>query len=206
MMETQKIDFAQLIEGAMRYESYLQLIQRLLAEGKTTGPNQSEELTFYTQLNLKRMQRLDKTIKLTAELEEAIHNWKTPIVWLVITEAWCGDAAQNIPFLNKIAEANPQISLALVLRDEHPALMDAYLTNGTRSIPKLVCLSADNYHEIGTWGPRPQTAQALIMDLKKELNLSKEEYIERVHAWYAKDKTMSMQNEFVHLLNNWNLS
>jgi len=122
--------FQHYLDVSMTYSEYRDMTDALLAEGKTTGTNHSEAMIHYTKMNVTRMNRLDKTTKLLPELTEALASVKNDQVWLVLTEAWCGDAAQIIPVLSKIADASPHISIKLILRDEHPDLMDAYLTNG----------------------------------------------------------------------------
>jgi hypothetical protein len=74
--------------------------------------------------------------------------------------------------------------------------MDRYLTNGTRSIPKLICLQADTLQEIGTWGPRPAILQQMVMDHKKNPQIPDKEFKESIQAWYAKDKSQHLQQEF----------
>lgn len=200
---TMQIDmFAEKIAQAYTYDSYRQLIDEVLAQGRTTGPKQSEELTHYTGLNVKRMMRLDKTAQLTPEIMAALAQLKRDFIWLVITEGWCGDAAQIVPVLAKIAEATPHIDLRLVLRDEHPELMDQYLTDGARSIPKVIAIDAATLSEVGTWGPRPAEAQEILLAYKAlpEPKPSYMEFATQLHGWYAKNKTQSTQAELVGLL------
>jgi len=188
------------LAAAHSYASYRRLIDDLLAEDKTTGPNQSADLTEYTRLNVQRMRRLDKTVHVLPELQTAIHNLHQPYVWLIITEGWCGDAAQIVPVLEAIAQASEgRISTRYVLRDEHPDLMDRYLTNGARSIPKLAVLHPDTLIEATHWGPRPAPAQTLLLDLKAR-GATHEEYAEQIHGWYARDKTLTTQLELLALV------
>lgn len=182
----------------MTYRDYRHLLDTLMQQGKTTGDNQSEQYLNYAKLNLQRMRRLEKVTVLTPELQKLLQTLSTPLTWLVITEGWCGDAAQNLPVLEKMAEANAGITLRLVLRDAHPELMDRYLTNGARAIPKLICLDAKG-QEVFTWGPRPAALQHLVMDMKQN-NVSAEDKALAVQQWYNADKTQAMQDEFVALL------
>lgn len=196
----------QLIEKATRYTypEYRKLLVDLMAANKTTGPNQNADLLEYSKLNLQRMNRLDKTLVLQPELQSALQNLNRNLYWVVITEGWCGDAAQNVPLLGKIAEASGgKIKLDLVLRDENLELMDRYLTNGGRSIPKLICFDAETGEQLGTWGPRPAEAQTLFLDLKQKPDLSREEFTHALHLWYSQDKTQKMQQEIAALLIAW---
>ncbi|SHL63564.1 thioredoxin family protein [Hymenobacter psychrotolerans] len=185
---------------AYSYVSYRLLIDELLADGKTTGPQQSEELTDYTRLNVQRMKRLDKTVQLLPAVQTTLNRMQGQYAWLIITEGWCGDASQIVPVLEAIALASEgKITTHYMLRDEHPDLMDQYLTDGARSIPKLVVLHADTLTEAANWGPRPAPAQKLLLDLKAR-GATHEEYAEQVHGWYAHDKTQTTQGELLALL------
>ncbi len=190
------------IEKGINYEQYRQLIEEVVAAGKTTGPTQSAELAHYTNLNQHRMERLDKTTKLNDSLVETVRGLKVNWIWLTLTEAWCGDAAQNIPPIEKIARENDRIKTLYLLRDENLELMDKYLTGGGRAIPKLICLDGETLTEIGNWGSRPAAADALFKKLKAE-GLEKPEIIEKVIRWYNEDHTQSLQNEFKKILIEW---
>jgi len=105
-----------------------------------------------------------------------------------------------VPVLEAVAQASDgQLTTRYVLRDEHLDLMDRYLTNGSRSIPKLVVLHADTLTEAAAWGPRPAAAQELFVRLKQE-QVSHEEFVTQLHSWYAKDHTLSTQRELLTLL------
>ncbi|TYZ11425.1 thioredoxin family protein [Hymenobacter lutimineralis] len=191
---------AERLSAAYSYPAYRQLINELLAQGLTTGPNQSEALTHYARLNVQRMERIDKTVQVLPELLVAAQELPRPYVWLVLTEGWCGDAAQIVPTLEAVAQASQgQLTTRYLLRDENLDLMDRYLTNGGRAIPKLIMLDAITLEEVAHWGPRPAPAQALFLDLKGQ-GLSHEAYAEQVHAWYAKDKTRTTQAELLALI------
>lgn len=150
-------------------------------------------------LNDRRMKRLDKTIKITDETAQEIQKLKEAQTWLVLTEGWCGDAAQNLPVLHKMAELNENINLKLVLRDENLELMDLFLTNGGRSIPKLIALDKDN-NVIETWGPRPAVATKMVADYKAEHGILDAQFKQDLQVWYNKDKGKSTQTDFVKII------
>ncbi|MCI4649895.1 thioredoxin family protein [Phaeodactylibacter sp.] len=197
---------ASTLEQAMHYNEYRQLIEELRADGKTTGSNHSEAMLNYTDLNRTRMNRLDKTTKLTPESLEALEQLETPMTMLVLTEAWCGDAAQVIPVLQKMTEVCSNLSLGLILRDEHPEIMDAFLTNGGRSIPKIIFITAEDRTVLNTWGPRPAAVQQMVMTNKAAMQEVSDTEVKKgmqqqtaiaVQKWYAKDKTRSIQAEIL---------
>jgi hypothetical protein len=201
------------LSGRYTYESYRQHIDQLQAVGKTTGPNQSLAMQHYTQLNVVRMRRLDKTAetRLTAASRAKMAAIRRPQIWLSITEAWCGDAAQILPIIQKLAEQQPLVEHYLVLRDEQPELMDAFLTNGTsRSIPITIVIDAETQEVLGHWGPRPAELQAYLMDVKAQTLAAPDEATVQAlneqakidtQKWYARDKTLAIQEEFLRVKN-----
>ena len=138
------------IENSISYQDYRMLVADLLAQGKSTAKNQSEDLLNYSKLNNSRMKRLDKTFAVSEKTEENIRNFSKNQIWIVLTESWCGDAAHALPVINKITESSGNISLRVLLRDENEALMDKFLTNGNKSIPKLIMLDADTKELVDT--------------------------------------------------------
>lgn len=202
LISTAPVLAAERLTNAYSYASYRQLIDELMAENRTTGTNQDEQIIQYARLNMQRMQRLDKTTQLLPELQAALAQLPGHYVWLVITEGWCGDAAQIVPVLEAVAAASQgKITTRYVLRDENLDLMDRYLTNGGRSIPKLVVLHADTLTEAAAWGPRPAPAQELFNRLKQE-EIPHQEFVTQLHGWYAKDRTLNTQRELLALLQN----
>lgn len=190
------------IDKSMAYAEYIVLIDELLAEGKTTGLNQSEAMFNYGKLNRQRMKRLGNTVELNKSLAEKARKVERKMIWLILTEGWCGDAAQNIPIIEKIAHENSNIETRYLLRDENLELMDKYLTNNARSIPKLIALDAETLAEIGTWGPRPQAAMDYFLEMRSG-GMEKPQMMENLQRWYNLDKNQTIQTEFESLLEEW---
>jgi hypothetical protein len=104
---------------------------------------------------------------------------------LVIAEDWCGDASNTVPVLAKWADAVPGVDLRVIRRDQHPEVMDQYLTNGSRSIPIVIVLD-EALRELGHWGPRPTVLQSWVMENRG--TLPKTELYPKVRTWYARDR------------------
>ena len=190
----QKIESCYL-QKAISYDAYKRLMDDLLIAGKTTGPIQSESMVHYTQLNQQRMHRIEKTIEVLPAVAAQLLSVNRPQVWLVLTEAWCGDAAQSVPVIHALAELNPLISLRLLLRDENLQLMDRFLTNGvSRSIPKLIAADAVTSEVLFTWGPRPAALQESFEGMRSE-GLPFEVIKEELQRWYNQNKTEMVQEE-----------
>ncbi|MEM1217327.1 MAG: thioredoxin family protein [Bacteroidota bacterium] len=197
------------MQKAATYAGYRERVDQLLAEGKSTGPHQSDALTHYSELNVARMRRLDKTTKLQETTFTVVQSIDRPMIWLTLTEGWCGDAAQIVPVVEKIAAENELVEHRIILRDEHPEVMDMFLTNGGRSIPKIIFLDANSLEVLGDWGPRPSEIQARVMEAVGQLRNMESgeekkayeyEVKKDVQLWYAKDKTRTIQAEFLNAL------
>lgn len=200
-----EVNMERYLERSLTYAEYIALIDELLLQGRTTGPDGSEKMFNYGRLNRQRMKRLGNTVGLSDEVAEKVRRVGRPMIWLIITEGWCGDAAQSIPVVEKIARENELIETRYILRDENPELMDRYLTNGTRSIPKLIALDAATLEELGTWGPRPKEAMDYFYEMR-ESGMAKHVMSEHLQRWYNQDRQQAIQEEFAQLLENWSVS
>ena len=185
---------------SITYQDYRTLVKQLVEENSNTGPEKTEALANYTKLNDRRMKRWDKTIKMTDEAQEKIKNFNERITWLVITESWCGDAAHVMPALNKITELNSNIDFKVVLRDENPELMDAFLTNGNRAIPKVIMIDNETGDAIDTYGPRPSEATQLVNMYKAKYGKLTPEFKEDLQHWYNGDKGQNVIQDVTEML------
>ena len=182
------------------YQEYRNVVSTLLQEGKSTGNEQSEDLTHYSELNEVRMNRLDKTMVVPEENIKRLQEIDSEMIWLVISEGWCGDAAQILPIINKMAEQSEKIDLKIVFRDENEELMNLFLTNGTKSIPKLIVLDKNSLEVLGDFGPRPTEAKQLILDYKATHGVVDETAKTELQKWYLHDKGLSTQGEILELV------
>lgn len=182
------------------YNGYRKIISDLLIEGKSSGAIQSEDLTHYSSLNETRMNRLDKTIKISDDIRLKLQSLKNESIWLVISEGWCGDVAQLLPIFNKMDEVSDKIEMKIVFRDENKELMNLYLTNGAKAIPKLIILDKNTLHVQANWGPRPKGAIELIQNYKEKFGAIDETAKAELQLWYLHDKGFSTQNEIADLL------
>ncbi len=187
-------------DRGMNYAEYRTLVQNLAKDGQTTGVVQSEANINYTQLNDRRMSRWDKTLKLSNEVQEQIARMEAKLLFLVLTESWCGDASPSLPVMNKIAELNPNIEFKIILRDENPELMDTFLTNGARSIPKLIILDKTKNQILGDWGPRPSIATQMAMEYKQQHGTLSPEFKKDLQVWYNTDKGKNILEDLLALL------
>jgi len=186
----------ELINSALTYPEY----RRQIRETLVTAPSDAaaEKMRPHLASNARLMDDYDESYRVLPELLAAVEQGPST-TWLVITEGWCGDAAFNVPLFHVLAELAPdKVKLRLVLRDSNLELMDAHLTDGGRSIPKLIVLS-ESLQPLGFWGPRPAGLQ-LLMKQWKDDGLELKQLIPKVHGWYDADKTRSLQQELTRLL------
>ena len=197
---TQKDIINQSLEHSMSYDQYVELVSELTANNSTTGPDKSEAMANYTMLNDRRIKRWNKTVKFSDEAKSVVEGFNKDQTWLVLTESWCGDAAHIMPVINKVAELNDNIDYRVVLRDENEALMNEFLTNGGKAIPKLIMIDNQTQEVIGTFGPRPSSATELVNAYKAEHGKLTPEFKEDLQRWYNKDKGQTTIADLVNLL------
>jgi len=187
------------LQNSHSYTEYRNIVSILISEGKSTGKEQSADLLHYSELNEVRMKRLEKTLKLDPEVEKTLQNLKSNQTWLVISEGWCGDAAQILPIIKLMSEASENIDLKLVFRDENEELIHLFLTNGAKSIPKLLVLD-ESFNLINHWGPRPEGAKNLIIEYKAIHGIVDEAAKIALQKWYLDDKGISTMKEIVGVI------
>lgn len=187
------------IQGGLTYEEFVALMERSTYEADESSlEGEDLERAQYTKLNIHRTRRIAKTFVVPEAVKVAVESISSPQLWMVLTEAWCGDSAQSLPLIAKTATCNPLISMRILLRDENLDIIDQYLTDGTRAIPKLVALNQDG-DELFQWGPRPKEAAELFRR-EKQAGLEKEQIMEKLHLWYGRDRGKAIVEELLAAL------
>lgn len=196
------------LEQALRYTAFRQMADQEAEAQLTEEHTQELAMQAYIRQNVQRMRRWDRTLTLSEAEQARLEALPAPIMLVVLAETWCGDVSQILPVVNKLAESVEQLSLHILLRDQHLEVMDAFLTNGGRAIPKVLLVDPSDLRVLGTWGPRPEAAQALMREVKAvEVTLPEEERaayhkkgVESIHAWYARDKGRAIIAELLEAL------
>lgn len=188
------------LETAHSYEEYKALVLQLMKEGKSTGPVQNESRSNFTKINNQRMKRLDKQTRLSEEAVSLTGKVNKDFTWLVLTESWCGDAAQTLPVINKFSEVSDKIDLKVVLRDENDELMNQFLTDGNKSIPKLIVIENESKKVVSSWGPRSEKATRMIREYKEKHGKVDDKIKKDLQVWYNQDKGKQIEKEIISLL------
>lgn len=186
----------------MNFEEYLQHFESILEQApeQAQGLYAQEGFLEYTKLNWSRMNRWLKTGILHESLTSMLDRIDTRQDWIVLTEPWCGDAAHIVPFIELAARRNPLIHVSYELRDSEPFRIEQYLSNGSKSIPKLIVRNAAGA-DIAVWGPRPAACQEVYMRLKAN-NAPLDEVKTAIQQWYNADKGQQIQIEIAAMLRN----
>jgi len=171
-----KNKYALAIQEGFSYIEYRELVSRLFANNKNTGTNHSEEYLNYTKMNIRRMDRLDKKAILLESTINFFKSYNIPTIWLTLTEGWCADAAQCLPYVFKITEQHELSQFKLILREWGPRPTDAQAIVDQAKKDKV--------------GVKDAAIKALI-DYEKNKNLQ---------LWYKKDKGISLQQEILNTL------
>ncbi|SDG49530.1 thioredoxin family protein [Psychroflexus sediminis] len=188
------------LDKTFSYSEYKKHIEELLKAGKSTGFTQNEAYLNYSKLGFNRMKRWEKTSELTPDQITTIKAVNQKQIWLVITEGWCGDAAPVLPIMKKITDLNPLLDFRIILRDENEELMNEFLTNGGKSIPKLIAFDAEEEKVLFTWGPRPKEAAEMVAKEKAEFGKFRDEFKITLQKWYNQDKGKNIAADLVNCL------
>lgn len=178
---------------------YLSKFQGLVASGKSSGENQSESYIEYTKINLKRTERVAKTLKFENRIIDDLSTVKENLKGIVLTEAWCGDASQTLPIMNQMFELIPNAEFSVIFMEQNKDLMEEFLTGSSRSIPILILLDGNFDYKIH-WGPRPREAQELLYDYQRDDSKEKSQFYIDLQVWYNKDRGISTINEIHQLI------
>lgn len=181
------------LDKSMSYSAYKSMVKQLILGNTNTGEWSLERMNF-TKLNFSRMKRMDAKVEIPENKAVVFQHIEQKQYWIVLLESWCGDGAQTIPVLNKLAELSPKIELRILLRDENPGIMDLFLTNGSRSIPKLI-LTDEKLNVLSTWGPRSKVAAKIMEDYKKEHGRIDDQIKKELQIWYNRDKGQEIISE-----------
>ncbi|MBL4707261.1 MAG: thioredoxin family protein [Flavobacteriales bacterium] len=192
----------EIIAKGMSASAYHDLLGRIVESGKYKNEEKGSSLYEFIKLNHMRTKRILKQTKIPTELFENIKSVRSNYYWVVLSEPWCGDSANILPIISKLSDMNDRIELNVLLRDEHPEIMDQFLTNGTRAIPKLICFDED-YSIVGEWGPRPAVLKERVNCIKNKKSISSDELKEQIQIWYNADKGNSVYNELGTILQQW---
>ncbi len=177
----------------MDFQCYLGEFERILNTPAPPSPYDSPDYLGYTKLNWARLNRWLIKGKLTEQLMVVVKRISQPQQWIVITEPWCGDAAHTVPFIHLAAQLNPLIMVDYELRDAPPFRINDYLSNGSKSIPKLIIRDSTG-KDLATWGPRPLGCQ-ILFDRLKATGTDYEAQKTALQKWYNEDKGESLQME-----------
>lgn len=187
------MDYAKYWEKAIDFSTYMQNFEREMAEG--TAVTEADKLP----INMQRIKRILKTMTINDDDLKKLSSLTENYKWIVISEHWCGDSAQILPAIYKVAESSKgKIELRIIYRDANPEFMNAHLTNGGKSIPKLIQLNTQ-YEVTNMYGPRPEYAMQLVKRLKSD-PATAGTYAEEVHRWYAQDKQQSIVRDLMGLV------
>ena len=102
--------------------------------------------------------------------------------------------------MHKMEVLSDNIDFKIVLRDQNEDLMNQFLTNGGKSIPKLIILDSETFQVLGDWGPRPKEAFDLVKNYKEKHGILDETIKTELQMWYLHDKGLSTQKELLEMM------
>lgn len=186
--------------GALTYAEYLVQWRDNLKTPLTGLDKDARKRLYYVRYNYERHERVAAAYAPSEELARVAEAIDTPQLWMLLTEDWCGDSAFAGPVIRAAAEASDYVDLRILRRDENLDVMDLHLTNGGRSIPKLVAFDMSG-RELFSWGPRPAILQQLRADLLSE-GVDARDVSRRVIEWYDEGNWVEIDAELAVAMQN----
>lgn len=183
----------------MNFEEYRSQFEEILSGRIQSTPYDNSDFLEYVKLNHSRMNRWEKKGELIGELKKTISDLNQPQKWVLITEPWCGDAANITPFIQKMSTCSDNIELVVQNRDSETSEINNYLTNGGKSIPILIVRDADG-KDLFTWGPRPTAATEIVLAQKLDATRDAKEKKAELQNWYNENKGEMIQEEILQQL------
>jgi hypothetical protein len=186
-----------IVQRGLTYAEYLASWRESLTESLAGLEKDARKRVFYSRYNIERHDRAREVYTPSDRLRAAGEAITDPQIWMLLSEDWCGDSAFALPVIAAAADS-ASVELRILRRDEYPEVMDAYLTNGTRSIPKLVAFDLSG-EELFSWGPRPA---ALIRqrEVWAKQGLSKAEQSAAGVEWYEAGNLGEIEAELAGLM------
>jgi hypothetical protein len=185
------------LSQGLTYAAFRAEWERRLAE--KPADRDARKMQHYRRYNLERTDAVESDYAPSDEALAALRALDRDQVWLVLTEDWCGDSSFLLPVVARMAREASRVDLRILPRDEHLDLMDQYLTNGGRGIPKLLALDARTGDELFTWGPRPDAAAAKFLELKGQ-GLEKPQIVAGLMEWYDAGGWRAAEDELTALV------
>ena len=198
-LSTETVDLDRMHRDGLSYDAYhTHWETERTARLPDDADADDRRMQHYLNYNYERQAGVHDTYRLSDDPRDALDGVDTDLTWMVLTEPWCGDSAFSLPVIAEAAQAHPQSTLRILLRDDNLDVMDRFLTDGSRSIPKLAVLDAGGT-VLGTWGPRPEAGQAVYDRLNAD-GKDKMVIVKELLDWYDEGGWSHVDQELAALL------
>jgi thioredoxin-like negative regulator of GroEL len=102
----------------------------------------------------RRWRQVYEAARLTPAQTQLLGSFRRDMKLLIVSGVWCGDCVQQVPLLQRVAEANPaRVELRLVDRDVHADLSGQLHLNAGARVPTVLFL-AEDFELCGLYGDR----------------------------------------------------
>lgn len=177
-------------------EEYIAVAKERLQSAETP-----EDFKEYYRLGLQRMERTTKQFEVLPADLDRLKDSEFDGKILIISEPWCGDASSTVPATYLFFKMGG-VPVGIFLRDQDQTLIDAYQTNGTQSIPKILVLNTEN-EVVATWGPRTVYGTSLLARYKQNPEAyPKTEFYNDLQVYYARNKGKDVIEEILKVIEN----
>jgi hypothetical protein len=183
------------------FDAYIQaeFVEKIYAFKANQANLNEEELQhlIYLQNNYLSIQNSLNSYSPSDSIKQQTNKQKTTLNVYIIMENWCGSSAGNVPYIVKLLSENPLIKITIVLRDTNIEFMDEYLTNGKRSIPKVIGFDDDG-NEKFVWGSASKM-QAEFAATVQARNIDFQDFVKEIQAWFVENNAKAIESDFLEI-------
>lgn len=188
----------QRIREGLSYDAYMAQWEAKNALSMKGLDKIARRTRFYSKYNLERQQRVDQLWSMSDDFRIAVLPAPGPSTWLFITDDWCVDSAYSLPLIRDAVALREDLHLKILLKSDNLDILDQFLTNGARSIPKFIGLGDDNEIQF-EWGPQPEEIR-LIRKRLMDAEAPGSEVSGTTVEWYADQGWLVVERELTQTL------
>ena len=156
---------------------------------------------FLDAARSRRQEWLDrsKDAKVEADAVTRVRQMSSRRRLLIVAEDWCGDSSNTLPYLNRLAEAAPEVlELRIIDSSAGRPVMEAHRTPDGRAATPTVIVLDEAGGLVGVWVERPAVLQKWYLE-QQDL-LSNADLLDKKYKWYREDHGKTAIGEMVDLL------
>jgi Thioredoxin len=182
-------------------QGYVSVIEKLQANEINLNEEEVKLLDFVSN-NYKTVKTVLDNYTPNESLT-ALTKTMAPLDVYIIMENWCGSSAGNVPYIVKILQTIPNTTIHIVPRDSNEEFMNAYLSDGKKSIPIVIGFEKKG-NELFKWGSSTSAQNEYAKELQTQ-QIAFPEFIIAMRIWFLANNADAVEADFMKIFSSLNL-